>query len=399
MAALRLAVVASHPVQYHAPLYRELAGRCDLEVFFAHRATPSDQARAGFGVGFDWDVDLLSGFPHRFLRNVARRPGLDRFLACDTPEIGARLRDGRFDAVLLQGWHLKAFLQALASAKRLRLPVMVRGDSQLETPRSALKKLVKAASYPMFLRLFDAALYVGERSRAYWTHYRYPRERLVFSPHCVDTAWFSNRATVRAAEELRGRLGLSRDRKLALFAGKLVPFKRPLDLVAAAARTRAEGREVEIMVAGAGPLEAELIAAARAADVPIHPLGFRNQTEMPAVYAAADVLVLPSDGRETWGLVANEALACGKPLILSDAVGAAPDLAADGTAGRVFPVGNVIALADALHGVLSLPPTAAAIAAKSRRYSLDAAADGVEAALLKLGGREPRRSPRLRETG
>jgi hypothetical protein len=166
--AMRLAFVTSHPIQYYAPLFRALAHRVDLVVFFAHRATPSDQAKAGFGVEFEWDVALLFGYCHEFLHNVAIRPALDRFSGCDTPEIGERLRKGRFDAVLVQGWYLKCFLQAAFAAKRLSLPLIVRGDSQLDTPRSMLTRAAKSVVYPASLRLFDAALYVGERSRAYW---------------------------------------------------------------------------------------------------------------------------------------------------------------------------------------------------------------------------------------
>ena len=293
---MRLAIVASHPIQYHAPLFRKLARRLDLTVFYAHRATPVDQARAGFGIGFEWDVDLLSGYEHVFLRNLAKRPGLDRFGGCDTPEIGARLAEGHFDAVLVLGWHLKTYLQAGLAAKRLGLPLLARGDSHLATPRPTVKRAVKAIAYPAFLRLFDAALYVGKRSRAYWTHYRYPASRLFFSPHCVDTEWFAARATEAARVALRARLGLADEAKVALFAGKLMPFKRPLDLVSAAARLKAEGREMAVLVAGAGPLEHEMTAAARRAGVSLHLLGFCNQTEMPAAYAAADILVLPSEG-------------------------------------------------------------------------------------------------------
>src|SRR5882672_4064322 len=183
---MRLSIVASHPVQYHAPLFRILAERFELMVFFAHRATQDDQAQAGFGVGFDWDVDLVSGYEHLFLNNVAKKPSLELFSGCDTPEIGTRLAEARSDAVLVLGWHLKTYLQAAFAAKRSGRPLLVRGDSHLDTPRHPLKKAVKAAVYPTFLRLFDAALYVGERSRAYWRHYRYPETRLFFSPHCVD---------------------------------------------------------------------------------------------------------------------------------------------------------------------------------------------------------------------
>src|SRR5260370_8895176 len=135
---MRLAIIASHPIQYYAPLFRVLAQRLELMVFFAHRASPPDQAKAGFGVVFDWDIDLLSGYPHHFLTNVAKLPGLDHFAGCDTPEIGTLLKKGRFDAVLVQGWNLKSFLQAVIAAKRQGLPVLARGDSHLGTSRSAL---------------------------------------------------------------------------------------------------------------------------------------------------------------------------------------------------------------------------------------------------------------------
>src|SRR5260370_19571191 len=118
-------------------------------------------------------------------------------------------------------------------------------------------------------------------------------------------------------------------------------------------------------------------SAANVAGVALHQLGFCNQTAMPVAYAAADLLVLPSEGDETWGLVANEALACGRPVVLSDAVGASPDLVGDGTSGRLFPVGDTAALAAAIRAVLDCPPERERISAKSAAYSLDAAADGV----------------------
>jgi glycosyltransferase involved in cell wall biosynthesis len=377
---MHLAVAASHPIQYYAPLFRELAQRLDLTVFYAHSATAADQARAGFGIGFEWDVDLLCGYEHMFLRNLAKRPGLDQFGGCDTPEIRASLVEGHFDAVLVLGWHLKTYLQAGFAAKRLGLPLLARGDSHLATPRPTATRVAKAVAYPAFLRFFDAALYVGERSREYWTHYRYPGSRLFFSPHCVDTQWFAARATESARVALRAQLGIPDNAKVALFAGKLMPIKRPLDLVAAAARLKTEGTEMAVLVAGAGPLESEMTAAARESGVSLYMLGFRNQTEMPAVYAAADILALTSES-ETWGLVANEALACRRPVVLSHAVGAAPDLAADKKAGRVFPVGDVAALAAALNDIARRPPIPAMIIAKSDQYSLGAAADGIEAAI------------------
>ena len=377
---MRLAIVASHPVQYHAPLFRELAKRLDLEVLFACRPSAADQG-AGFDVPFLWDSDLASGYRHAFLTNVAARPNPSRFSGCDTPGVARRLKEGGFDGVLVMGWHLKSFWQTVVGCRVAGIPVMVRGDSQLGTPRGRGLLAAKALLYPLGLRAFSAALYVGQRSREYFEAYGYPASRLFFSPHAVDNCWFADRATPAAGRGLRTRLGASQNERLLLFAGKLIDFKRPLDVVAAAERLRVEGRNVSVLVAGSGPLQEALRAAATTSGVPLRFAGFLNQSEMPAAYAAADLLVLPSTGRETWGLVANEALACGLPILVSDAVGCTPDLAADRAVGGVFPVGDVEALARVAGELLDNPPPACSIAARAQTYSVSAGADGVVAAL------------------
>ncbi len=384
---LRLAVLATHPVQYYAPLFRALSQRLDVHVFYAHKATPQQQAAAGFDVAFDWDLDLLTGYPHSFLVNRARRPDAGRFAGCDTPEIGTRLREGRFDAVLSLGWHRKSLLQGVWAAKRIGLPVLVRGDSQVPGARSQAKVLAKRLSYPTLLRTFDAALATGARSRDYYLHYDYPDERIFYSPHSVDTEWFRGRSNPAERAKLRSELGVAENEKLVLFAGKLVAFKRPLDVVEAAAIARSRGLAAQVVVAGSGELEGRLRQRAGTLNVPLHYLGFKNQTDMPAVYAAADVLVLPSDARETWGLVCNEALACTTPVIVSDAAGCAPDLAADGAAGRMYPAGDCEACAHALIALFDEPPSPRAIDEVSGRHSVARAADGVMAGLSAVVSR------------
>jgi glycosyltransferase involved in cell wall biosynthesis len=383
---LKLAVVTSHPIQYYSPLYRELAGRADVTVYFAHKATPAQQAAAGFGAAFDWDVDLLSGFRHVFLRNVARDPSAARFSGCDAPEIAAHLAGGKFDAVLVTGWHLKVFWQTVLAARRHGVPVMVRGDSQLGTVRSRWKLAVKSVGYPLLLRLFDAILYTGKKNRDYLTHYRYPADRLFFSPHCIDTARFAAQASASDSAKLRSDLGVGEASRLLLFAGKLVPFKRPADVVRVAAALQAEDRPVEVLIAGAGALGDDVAAAAREAGVRLHPLGFCNQSRMPGVYAAADLLVLPSDARETWGLVANEALACGTPVLLSSEVGSAEDLGAYADVVRTYPCGNIdLARSQAAH-LLSAPRDPARFEAVNRIYGLARAAEGILEAAARCGG-------------
>jgi glycosyltransferase involved in cell wall biosynthesis len=354
-----------------------------LTVFYAHKSSENDQAAAGFGVPFEWDIDLLFGYRYEFLANVAHDPSPSRFGGADTPEIGQRLREGNFDALLVMGWYLKSYLQAILAAKRAGIPVLVRGDSQLGTPRSRLKTLAKGALYPVLLRLFDGALVVGKRNRAYWTRYGYPADRMFDSPHCVDTDWFASRATAGARERLRGRLQIKPDSMVVLFAGKLVQFKRPLDVLEGAAQVQRGGLLIEVVVAGAGPLEAAVVARAKELGLRLHLLGFCNQSRMPEAYAAADVLVLPSTGRETWGLVVNEALACGRPVLLSDAVGCAPDVAEHLGPQAVFAAGNISAMASRLKALLLAPPAPDRLRRASAAFSLDAAATGIKRALEK----------------
>ena len=382
--APRLGILASHPIQYQAPLYRELARLLDLTVFFAHRQSREAQADAGFGVAFDWDVDLHSGYRHEFLHNVARNPGVDRFSGCDTPDIARRIREKRFDAFLVMGWQLKCFWQAVWACRRAGVPVMVRGDSQLATPRSRAKQAVKELLYPRLVRQFDAGLYVGARNKAYLEHYGARPHRLFFSPHCVDGNAFAESAGRSDRDAVRAQWGLTGGDRAVLFAGKFLPRKRPMDLVLAIARLRADGAPVVAILAGDGPLRGELETTAKGLGAPLRCLGFRNQTELPAVYAAADALVLPSEGSETWGLVVNEALACGTPCVVSDACGCAPDMIVQNVTGSTFPMGNVASLTKTIARVLEIPRASPGLRAHVERYSPRAAANGVRDAAHAL---------------
>src|SRR5438034_997118 len=130
MSRKRLAIMTTHPIQYHAPWFRALSAHpeIDLEVFFCHKATPKEQAEAGFGVEFDWDVSLLEGYPHRFLKNVAARPGVNGFRGLDTPEIAELVHRKSFDVLLINGWHYQSAWQAIFACWRAKMPVMVRSD-------------------------------------------------------------------------------------------------------------------------------------------------------------------------------------------------------------------------------------------------------------------------------
>ena len=142
-----------------------------------------------------------------------------------------------------------------------------------------------------------------------------------------------------AREAARAALGLDSGAVAALFLGQLEERKRPLDAVAAVERAAAAGAPLVLLVAGEGPLSGAVAARAGPA---VRPLGFRS--DAPALLAAADLLVLPSE-REGLPLSVLEAMAHGRPVVVSDGPGNAE---AAGDAGVVVPVGDVDALAAAM---------------------------------------------------
>lgn len=379
----RLAIVTTHPIQYQAPWFRAMAAHpeLDLEVFFCHQATPSQQAAAGFGVEFDWDVPLLEGYRYRFLKNVAADPSGRHFGSLDTPEIRDIIAEQRFHAVINCGWHRKSYWQSIRACWKTRTPVMVRSDSHLRTERTALKEALKLPAYRLFIPRMDACLAVGRWSREYFLHYGARPDRIFLVPHVIDERWFSESAARLAPcrPELRAQWKLPDAAAVFVWAAKFIPLKRPMDFLRAIDAAARAGSNVRGLMVGDGPLRAESEAFAREHNVPVTFTGFLNQSEIVKAYVAADALVLIST-EETWGMVVNEAMVCGRPCIVSDKVGCGPDLITSET-GAVFPLGDVDRLAALMSKFAAdrdgLRTMGEAAARKIKQYSTEAAVRGV----------------------
>ena len=359
----------------------------EFEVFYAHRQTAKGQAEAGFGVEFEWDVPVLEGYPYRFLKNVSRRPGLEWFGGCDCPEIGEILVREGFTHVLLIGWHKKVFWQAFWAAKKAGIKVLSRGDSHLGKQGNPLKIITKEILYRILLPCFDAHLFVGRRNREYLKHYGVKDARLFFSPHFVDNEWWSGRARDSGVKGLRGSGGSkaeSENRKAEksvefLFAGKFTEEKRPQDPLLALK----EVPDARLVYVGDGTMRRELKKICEECGLTerVEFLGFKNQKELPAILAGAECLILP--GNESWGLVVNEAMACGTPAIVSTACGCAPDLIDEGETGYSFPMGSTRALADRMRLFIKNRSRGwdENVRAKVSRFSISKATDGLFRAL------------------
>lgn len=344
---MRLGVILTHPVQYVSPWLANLEKRIDLTVFYALRETTEDQARAGFGVKFDWDVPLLEGYPHRFLDNAARDPGLHHFSGCDVPAIEQVIALGRFDAFLVHGWNRKCYWQAILAARRHKVPVLIRTDTQLETPRHWSLRAAKLLAYRAILPRLGDYVYPGESARRYLRHYGVPEGRMHHLPHMVDYVRISASATrARTSGEcdrIRREVGVDNAATVFLFVGKLIPIKRPDHLLRSLhqfiSSRRGNAPPVQLWIVGDGPMRAQLEFYALEQGLPVKFFGFVNQAKLPSIYAAADWLVLSSIS-ETWGLVVNEAFAAGLPAIVSGGVGCASAMIEEGRTGWVYHGGD-----------------------------------------------------------
>lgn len=389
---MRLTAVATHPVQYQAPYFRALAGmpEIDLHVFYAVLPSAEEQG-VGFGRSFEWDVPLLDGYSWGVLDGVQhRKDTTSGFSALSVPGIRAQLQAARPDAILVPGWQSKVLVQAARAAAAMRIPAILRGDSNDLRKRPLWARL----AHRWYFRRFAAFLAVGRANRRLYERAGVSSDRIFAVPHVVDNDRF-----VQAARELRPRRAeLRRSWSIeggtfcVLFAGKLQAKKRPGDLLEALELARSSHGDLRLLVVGSGELESELRVRARERRLPVTFAGFLNQSEIPAAYASADALVLPSDAGETWGLVVNEAMASGLPAVVSDRVGCREDLVSDGETGFSFPLGDTRALAACLTTLAKDPIRAAAMGDAARRrvlefYSMERAVDGTMTALQAVARR------------
>ncbi len=388
----RIAVVNSHPIQYFAPLYAYLNRDPELEITALYCSDSS--LRGGVDEGFKqpvtWDVDLLEGYRVVFLGERAKKRTPGGFFSLVSPELWNEIDRGKYDAVWLHGYAYAAYVLAFLAARRSRLPVFVRGETHLGLQRTGWRRRLRDAILGLASRQVAACLAIGSANRAYYRSLGVPEAKIFDVPYTVDNARFMEAASVAAKDRstLRKRHGLPPDQPVVLYASKFEPRKHPRAVIDAVARLRDRGMPLSLLLVGSGELEAELrarVAALALADVVF--TGFVNQAELPAVYAAADVFVLASEN-EPWGLIVNEVMCAGLPVVVADEVGCVPDLVENGGNGRTVPAGDATAIAAALREVLHDEERREAMGQRSleiiRGWSYADCLDGVKAAVAAL---------------
>jgi len=389
-APIKVAIVATHPIQYQVPWFCALAARPDVQVkvYFAMLPGPRQQG-VGFGTSFEWDIPMLEGYLWEQLPNARREPGLSTFFGSSTPGVHAALGRDRPDAAVVTGWNALPLLQALWACMRLGIPRIARGES------NALKARTPAAriAHRVLLPRFNAFLAIGKANRDFYLRYGIPESSLFDAPYFVDNARFRDgaRSLASSRNDIRSAWGVPEKAVCFLFAGKLQPKKRIFDLLRAMQLLQREAGERHLLVIGSGEQQEEASTMVARERLPVTFAGFLNQSEMPRAYVAADCLVLPSGYGETWGLVVNEAMACGLPAIVSDRVGCGPDLIVEGRTGYAFPFEDAPALAARMMTIARDDEARTRMGKQALehidRYSVHRAVEGTIAAVRSVIGR------------
>ena len=351
----RLAILTSHPIQYQVPLFRALAAHpaIDLTVLFCcdHGLKPYHDP--GFGCEVKWDVPLTEGYTYQFLPNQSFSPGVGKFWGLINPSIITTLRRGQFDALLVHGWSRFTNLLAMTVAFVLGIPVLIRGETNLLPVLPSWKQALKRFLLGNLFKRLSGFLAIGRYNTEFYRAYGVPDEKIFLAPYAVDNDFFISKAQeykpLKSA--LKREFGIPEELPIILFSGKLTDVKRPLDLLKAFELVIPK-YPAALLYLGDGILRKDLEQYTKLSNLEhVYFVGFHNQTDLPRFFAAADIFALPS-GTEPWGLVVNEALCFGLPIIISDQVGACGDLVRDDVNGFIFPSGKVEVLADKLAQLL-----------------------------------------------
>lgn len=350
--------VNSHPIQYFAPLYKFLSEEMDIEVWYCSQHGLNEELDKEFGEKIKWDIPILEGYKHFFLKNFSWAPSIYHFFGLINFGVINKMAKIPKSIIIVHGWNYLTNWLVIWMGKLLGHSIYLRAETPLshEILKKGMKNLLRKKVLNLFLfQYVDYFLFIGHQNKQFYKFHSIPDEKLVFTPYAVDNNRFQKEFFENGAnkEKLRSDLGLPMEKRIFLFSGKLIPKKRPLDLLEAFSKIDSSNGLLIFM--GDGVLREDMEAFIQEKDLEnVHITGFVNQSEVAKYYAAADIFVMCSTVGETWGLSTNEAMNFRLPIILSDLTGSADDLVKNGKNGFTFQTGNVKELSKALDFFLTV---------------------------------------------
>ena len=371
---------------YRIPVFNVLAQRTGLDLHVIFLAETDETLR-------QWRVykDEIR-FSYQVLPSWRWRAGKSSFLL--NRGLWSALNKVKPEVLICGGYAYAASWEALLWARRHGVEFVLWSESNRHDARRRRAAVEWLKTY--FLRHCDRFVVPGKASFEYLRSLGAAASNIVTAPNAVDNRWFAAQAeSVRSQaaafrEKMRLKLKLKLPLRFILFVGRLVREKGVFDLLAGYAKLESGVRsEVGLVFAGDGVAKEELMQQAKliSASAICFP-GFAQREDLAGLYALAEALVLPTHS-DPWGLVVNEAMACGLPIIASSVAGCSADLVEDGWNGYVVPPRDLEKLRVAMETVVRQPELRHQMSARSleriQNYSPEACAEGLAAAAAFAG--------------
>jgi len=355
----KVLVLASHVVPYGSAGFRLLAQdpRLDIQVAYCSMQGAERGLDPEFEREIQWDEPLLEGFSWVHVPNKSLRPGLGRFFGLWNPGLWSLIRTGGFDAIVIYtGYMYASFWLSVLAARSKRVAVIISSDSTTTQSRdgSGWKRQIKPFILGHVYQAIDVLMAGSPAVEELALKLGMPKERIVVIPSGMNKEEWIARTARFDRSLVRDGWGIPADAPVVFYCGKLQPWKRPLDLVRAFAKAAVPG--AYLVFAGDGPKRGELELETRALRVEerVRILGFVNLSQLPGLYKASDLFVLPSE-YDPCPLVVPEAMLSGLPVILSAAVRGRLGMIDQGKSGFTYPCSDSERLAEILKKVLSNP--------------------------------------------
>lgn len=347
---IKIAFILDRAGQYNTPLLKKISqsSKFKLKVYFCSKIGYEKNYNKDFKETIKWDNTNLDGLDYHFLFNL-----LDKFESYFNPGIILKLKKHKFDYVIVHGYNSLTSLISIIFGKFFGSKIILRGETfpkEINNPKQKIKYFYLFR----LIKYIDYFLYIGMKSKEFYNkQLKISNEKLIFHPYCVDNEklnlfYMENR---HKKNLLKNKLKL-KNKFIFLYAAKFIKRKNPYELIDTFAKFK-ENQEIHLIMIGNG---SEFIKCKnyliKKNIKNVSLLGFKNQNELFKFYLIADVFVLPSSN-EPWGLVVNEAMCFGLPIIASKDVLSHHDLINDGQNGLIFENKNFESLKEKLQIFIS----------------------------------------------
>ena len=357
----KIAIVSPTTHYYHVPLYRRLASspEIDLTVYYcSDEALIGSDVKKTYGVeGCFSNTDILNGYYYKFIKNYSPRPSYLRWpLGLINLSIWSEIKNGKYDAVVLQAWTDLTWYVAFLACLRFKTPAIFMTDANVapESFRPRTRKFFKKILLKFLFRKASGFLTAGVANEEFYKYYGAdPKKMVRFCFSWGYEEFYKKAHQIKSNREaIRRSLGVAGDDFLILYVGRLSREKNPEILLDAFNKLSLKNKK--LFFVGDGLLRSEIEQKIKKQKIHgVFIAGFQNREKIGDFYAVADVLVLPSS-LETWGIVVNEAMCFGLPIIASDQVGSTVDLVRNNYNGFIFPSGNADGLLGAINNLINL---------------------------------------------